>query len=401
MDLLLAAGFFATGVGTFAFAVAPVLSGDETGLGRVETWAAIGASLFGAALIAFAPFVNRRTGGAGARSSRPSCSCLSRSLGIWFDVALPRARHRRRRAPAGFRSPTIVGAYGLLACSPSSRSSASGCATAATAVISTAGSRSRSTLVVFADLHYVLAPLRSSGYVLPSDFLRLLAYGVLLVGVWRAISQAEFGRAVAEERARVARDIHDGLAQYLFALSTQVSMLESGASLERCCHGSSRGDSGAAGGAVRGARALVGVRLGAVRRRAPTLRRLPHRGRRARRRARGRPGRDARAPTSRSRSSGSSRRGSPTCAGTRARRNAVVTIAAAQRAAGRRVSDDGAGFADGRTRRRPGAEEHAPRAPPDRGRALAAIVARGRGRRSRSSCGRSRPPAGCSARSAD
>src|SRR5204862_1679963 len=40
---------------------------------------------------------------------------------------------------------------------------------------------------------------------------------------------SEFGRAVAEERARVARDIHDGLAQYLFAVSTHASMLESGA----------------------------------------------------------------------------------------------------------------------------------------------------------------------------
>jgi signal transduction histidine kinase len=51
------------------------------------------------------------------------------------------------------------------------------------------------------------------------------------VGVWRAIQSAEFGRAVAEERARVAREIHDGLAQYLFAVSTSASMLESGADL--------------------------------------------------------------------------------------------------------------------------------------------------------------------------
>jgi signal transduction histidine kinase len=88
------------------------------------------------------------------------------------------------------------------------------------------------TLVVFADLHYVVRPVVSSELVLQGDFLRLLAYGVLLVGVWRAILEAEFGKAVAEERARVAREIHDGLAQYLFALSTGVSMLESGAALE-------------------------------------------------------------------------------------------------------------------------------------------------------------------------
>ena len=88
------------------------------------------------------------------------------------------------------------------------------------------------TLAVFADLHLALKPIVSSDFLLQGDFLRVLAYGILVVGVWRAISQAEFGRAVADERGRVARDIHDGLAQYLFAISTQVSMLESGAPLD-------------------------------------------------------------------------------------------------------------------------------------------------------------------------
>jgi signal transduction histidine kinase len=88
------------------------------------------------------------------------------------------------------------------------------------------------TLSLFSELHAVLSPVLSGGYLLPGDFLRLLAYAVLLVGVWRAISEAEFGHAVAVERARVASEIHDGLAQYLFALSTHVSMLESGASLD-------------------------------------------------------------------------------------------------------------------------------------------------------------------------
>jgi signal transduction histidine kinase len=89
------------------------------------------------------------------------------------------------------------------------------------------------TLAFFADLHLVLTPVISSDFVLQGDFLRLVAYAILLVGVWRAISDAEFGRAVADERARVAREIHDGLAQYLFAITTQVSMLESGAPLEQ------------------------------------------------------------------------------------------------------------------------------------------------------------------------
>jgi hypothetical protein len=85
------------------------------------------------------------------------------------------------------------------------------------------------TLTLFADLHYVFTPLVSNRYITPGDFLRLLSYAVLLVGVWRAIRYAEFGRAVAEERARVAREIHDGLAQYLFAVSTHATNLENGA----------------------------------------------------------------------------------------------------------------------------------------------------------------------------
>jgi signal transduction histidine kinase len=86
-----------------------------------------------------------------------------------------------------------------------------------------------STLMLFAALHFMFTPLVHAGDVSQGDYLRLLAYGVLLVGIWRAIRGSEFGRAVAEERARVAREIHDGLAQYLFAVSTHASMLEAGA----------------------------------------------------------------------------------------------------------------------------------------------------------------------------
>ena len=91
------------------------------------------------------------------------------------------------------------------------------------------------TLTLFASLHLVFTPLLANSFVSQGDFLRVLAYAVLLVGAWRAIRFAEFGRAVAEERARVAREIHDGLAQYLFAVSTHASMLESGADPAMSC----------------------------------------------------------------------------------------------------------------------------------------------------------------------
>jgi signal transduction histidine kinase len=86
-----------------------------------------------------------------------------------------------------------------------------------------------SVLMLFASLQFVFTPFVGAGELSQADFLQLLAYCVLLVGVWRAIRDSEFGRAIAEERSRVAREIHDGLAQYLFAISTNVSLLEAGA----------------------------------------------------------------------------------------------------------------------------------------------------------------------------
>ena len=229
MDLLLAAGFLAIGAGSFAFRVVPAIDGGE--LSPVEAWAAIGADLFGAVLIAAAPFVTRRVSGRPRALAVAAAITIVVLFGTWLDARVL-GLDLQVGALEGERSIAVVLVYALLAVLA---------LTAATGF----GLRFRRhgrdldswlalalTLVVFADLHYVLAPARSSEYVLQGDFLRLLSFVVLLVGVWRAIGQAEFGRAVAEERARVAREIHDGLAQYLFALSTQVSMLESGAPLD-------------------------------------------------------------------------------------------------------------------------------------------------------------------------
>jgi len=229
MDLLLTGGFLAIGVGTFVFAVAPVLSGDD--LSNAASWAAIGAGIFGAALIAFAPYVKRRTGRRRRALVAIAVLVAISLFGLWLDGRLLGLDLETADADGG-RSAASVAAYGLLAI-------------LALAAAIGFGLRYRRhgrdldswlalalTLIVFADLHYVLAPVRSSNYVLPSDLLRVIAFAVLLAGVWRAIGEAEFGRAVAEERARVARDIHDGLAQYLFALSAQISMLEAGAEQE-------------------------------------------------------------------------------------------------------------------------------------------------------------------------
>ena len=228
LDLLLAAGFWSIALGTVGFGLVPVLGGGS--LAPEAAWQLIGARLLGAGLIAIAPYVDGRM--AARRQSLVS-------VGVGVAVMLVIAGGAMNIPNGNVLATDLVeGTYVRLA------------ALLLTTLwlVALVGFALRyrrygrdldswmclaATLAVFADLHLVLTPVVSSDLVLQGDFLRVVAYGVLLVGVWRAIGQAEFGRAVADERARVARDIHDGLAQYLFAISTQVSMLESGAPLEQ------------------------------------------------------------------------------------------------------------------------------------------------------------------------
>ena len=232
LDLLLAAGFSVAGAGTFAFAIMPMLGGASQG--TPDAWAALGARVLAATLIALAPVVPSRRIAAPGRMLVASIALLVLALvALWvllraFDGSLG-ALGSAARAERPLELSVTLSLLALLAL---------------LAVIGF-GLRYRrhgedldswialgATLTLFAELHHVLTPHHSNDFVSQGDFLRLLSYGLLLVGVWRAIRFAEFGRAVAEERARVAREIHDGLAQYLFAISTHASMLETGASRE-------------------------------------------------------------------------------------------------------------------------------------------------------------------------
>jgi signal transduction histidine kinase len=227
LDLLLCGGFAAAAAGTLAFSIAPVLGGES--LHRTEFWAGVGARLLASLLIAAAPFSRRRVNAPG-RALGEMLLAVAILLGLIWGVA----------QEAGTSLPRV--AEGVGADQPFQLMGALAAQSLLSLVAMVGwGLRFRAhrndldrwlclaaTLALFAELHYVFTPLLSPRYVSQGDFLRLLSYSVLLVGVWRAIRFAEFGRAVAEERARVAREIHDGLAQYLFAVSTHASMLENG-----------------------------------------------------------------------------------------------------------------------------------------------------------------------------
>jgi two-component system, NarL family, sensor histidine kinase DegS len=229
-DLLLATGFAVVALSTLAFSIAAALGEHE--VGRAEAWAGVAGGLLAWVLIAAAPFARGRLAKPQRALGYAVGGAMLAVVAVWLGIrsagdSLPEL------VPVGSDQPPFLltlsfGAQALLNL---------------VALIGF-GLRFRratqdldrwlalaATLMLFSSLHYVLTPLLSDDQVSHSDFLRILGYGVLLVGVWQAIRESEFGRAVAEERARVAREIHDGLAQYLFAISTHASMLEAGAPL--------------------------------------------------------------------------------------------------------------------------------------------------------------------------
>jgi signal transduction histidine kinase len=231
LDWLLCAGFSLAAGSTFCFAIAPVLGGEA--LRPREQWAWMWGAVLAGVLIAAAAFARKRTVKRRAELVELMILVPAALVLVWMfsdsiGQTLPSLSSGDHIQPRLLTALLAVRALASLF-----------------AVVGF-GLRFRArrndldrwlalgaTLFLFADLHYVFSPVVSNRFVSTGDYLRLLAYAVLLVGVWRAIRFAEFGRAVAEERARVAREIHDGLAQYLFAVSTQATMLENGADPEK------------------------------------------------------------------------------------------------------------------------------------------------------------------------
>jgi len=232
LDLLLAAGFCVAGIGTLAFGVVPAL--DGTPQEAVEAWAALGSRVLAGTLIALAPIIPGRRVADRVQALLVGLTTVAivllalwlslRSLGVGPTLPDPGLRGGPEEVALTVTLSVLVLLATLAVIGFALRYRGHGEDLDSWLALG-------ATLTLFAELHYVLTPRLSTEFVSQGDFLRLLSYGVLLVGVWRAIRFAEFGRAVAEERARVAREIHDGLAQYLFAVSTHASLLESGAPL--------------------------------------------------------------------------------------------------------------------------------------------------------------------------
>jgi signal transduction histidine kinase len=238
-DLLLACGLAGLAVSNFLFREVPAVF-DARG-NRVIVWSAVGGRLLAAILLAAAAIAPRwqlsdarraAIGGAlaavGIVVATGSAAWLLRSH-LPAPGGLSTGAHESARNPALLGHPAFAGIQ-LLA--------------AALYAIATFGFARRAmhrgddffrwlalacVLSVFSRINYFLYPSSYTDWVYLGDVFRLGFFAVLLVAATREI--AAYWRLAAEaaglnERRRLARDLHDGLAQELAFLRSNIGSVE-------------------------------------------------------------------------------------------------------------------------------------------------------------------------------
>jgi signal transduction histidine kinase len=236
-DLLLVGAFLLLAATNLCFSTLPSLSGGPPG--RFETWSPVAGRLLGAlAMTAAAVAPTRRVRAPGRDLLLTLGACGAALAVIAGGVALLGERLPMgidpNISPEGSERPRIVGNAALLTVQVVGMllfaAAAVGFATRAarTADELMGWIAAGSVLAAFARLNYFLFPSLYSDWVYTGDFLRLAFYLVLLVGALREIHAYQEQLAVAatlEERQRIARDLHDGLAQELAFMSGEARRL--------------------------------------------------------------------------------------------------------------------------------------------------------------------------------
>jgi signal transduction histidine kinase len=235
-DLLLVAATSVFSVANLLLSVVPVA---VTSLpAALSTWALLAARLLGAALLAAAcaaPSGRLRAPGRAAAGLLAACAAgiaLPAAGAIVFADRLPLA------VDAGLEAathPRLAGHPVLLAAQLVGMALLAGAAVGFTRLARARDDEflgwlaAGALLGAFARLNWFLFPSLFTGIVSTGDLFSLAAYAALLTGALREIGahhRTLAEAAVLRERRRIARDLHDGLAQDLAFIAARVRSLE-------------------------------------------------------------------------------------------------------------------------------------------------------------------------------
>ena len=226
-DLLLAGSLAVLAATNLLFSALPAVA--DSGSGSFATWAPACGRILGAALLAASAVASDQVLRQPMRDARRLLVTLLITLGVLALLvtaagdALPKAVPADL-SPDAATQPRIVGNATVLV---SELLSMALFAVAAIGYARTADSRHdrfahwlavAATLAAFSRLNFFLFPSLYSPYFYTGDVLRLAFYVAIAVGgtlELRRLRRVLASSAVLEERQRIARDIHDGVAQDL------------------------------------------------------------------------------------------------------------------------------------------------------------------------------------------